>query len=86
MAAMLKISSQRQVTLPKALFESMRKPSYFEARLVNGELVLRPGLMVTLEEAEAPYGKHGITRDVLREALRIVGEREKGTVSVGVEG
>lgn len=84
MAVILKISSQRQVTLPKSLVEAMRQPSYFEARLVNGELVLRPGMKATLAEAEAAFGKHGITQEVLREALRIVAEREKG--SAGAEG
>ncbi len=79
MAIMLKISSQRQVTLPKALVERMGSPSYFEAELVKGELILRPGAKLTLEEAEAAFGKHGITQEVLREALRIVAARgERG--------
>jgi hypothetical protein len=78
MPILLKVSSQRQVTLPKHLYELIGSPSYFEAELVNKELVLRAGLMMTLAEAEESYGKHGITRDVLKEALKIVARRESG--------
>lgn len=77
MRAILKLSSQRQLTLTKGLVEAMGQPSYFEAELVNRELVLRPALKATLEEAEQRYAQHGITKDVLAEALRIV-ERRKG--------
>ncbi|WP_270939271.1 hypothetical protein [Falsiroseomonas oryzae] len=76
MPVVLKLSSQRQLTLTKRLVEAMGTPSHFEAVLVNKELVLRPALKMTLAEAEAAYGKHGITRDVLQEALRIVAGRE----------
>jgi hypothetical protein len=72
------MSSQRQVTLPKALVEIMGSPSYFEAVLVNKELQLRPGLKMTLAEAEDAFGKHGLTREVLQEALRIVREKKGG--------
>jgi hypothetical protein len=76
MPLVLKLSSQGQLTLPKAVVEAIGQPSYFEAVLVNKELVLRPAHRMTLEEAEARYGQHGITRDVLAEALRIVARRE----------
>lgn len=78
MAVLLKLSSQRQLTLPKTLVERMGSPSYFEALLVKGELILRPGLKMTLAEAEEAYGRHGITQEVLREALRIVAGRKEG--------
>ena len=76
MPRILKVSSQGQVTLPRALWREMGEPSYFEAALVNRDLVLRVAHRLTLEEAEARYGAHGITSDVLREALRIVREKE----------
>lgn len=53
MAFVLKLSSQRQLTLPKAAVETMGSPSYFEGVLVKGELVLRPATKLTLAEAEA---------------------------------
>ena len=81
MPVVLKLSSQRQLTLPKALVEQMGSPSYFEAELVKDgdkrELVLRPGVKMTLAEAELAYGKHGLTREVLTEALRIVAKRKE---------
>lgn len=76
MAIILKLSSQRQLTLTRALVEAMGSPSYFEAELVKKELVLRAAEKLTLAEAEARWGKHGLTREVLTEALRIV-ERRK---------
>lgn len=78
MPVVLKLSPQRQLTLPRALVEAMGSPSYFEAVLVNKDLVLRTAVKMTLAEAEAAYGKHGITREVLREALKIVAKREGG--------
>jgi hypothetical protein len=78
MRAILKLSSQRQLTLTKGLVEAMGQPSYFEAELVNRDLVLRPALKETLAEAEERFAKHGITRDVLAEALRIVERRKAG--------
>ena len=76
MTMVLKLSSQRQLTLPKTVVEEMGSPSYFEAVFVNRELVLRPGLKMTLAEAEEAFRKHGITREVLKEALRIVDGRK----------
>jgi hypothetical protein len=75
MTMVLKLSSQGQLTLPRKVVEEMGSPSYFEAVLVNRELVLRPGLRMTLAEAEEAFRKHGITREVLKEALRIVDGR-----------
>lgn len=76
MTWILKLSSQRQLTLPKLLVEAMGSPSYMEAVLVNRELVLRKGLKMTLAEAEVEFGRHGLTREVLQEALRIAAERK----------
>ncbi len=85
MTMMLKLSPQRQLTLPKTVVELMGSPSYFEAVIVNGDLVLRPGLKLTLAEAEEALRKHSITRDVLKEALRIV-ERKQAAPGSGHDG
>jgi hypothetical protein len=76
MPVVLKISSQRQLTLTRAIVEAMGTPSHVEATLVNGDLVLRPAAKLTLAQAERAYRTHGITADVLAEALRIVAARE----------
>ena len=76
MAVVLKLSPNRQLTLTKGIVEAMGSPSYFEAELVNRELILRPGVKLTLDEAELRFGKHGITQEVLTEALRIVARKE----------
>ena len=83
MPVVLKLSSQRQLTLPKALVEEMGSPAYFEAEVVkegnSRDLVLRAGVKMTLAEAEIAYGKHGLTREVLTEALRIVAKRKEAS-------
>jgi hypothetical protein len=52
--------------------------SYILAEYVRPNLVPRPAQAMTLEEAERRYARHGITAEVLAEALRIVGRRERG--------
>ncbi|UFN49329.1 hypothetical protein LPC08_01395 [Roseomonas sp. OT10] len=69
---LLKLSPQGQVTLRRGVREALGNPRHLECWLENGTLMLRPAVSATLAEAEALYGKHGITRDVLAEALRIV--------------
>lgn len=81
----LKVSSQRQLTLSKALLGQLGNPRYLEAEVVDGALVLRPALKATLAEAELLYGRHGITQDVLMAALRIV-ERRKAKAAQDAEG
>lgn len=79
MPTVLKLSPQRQLTLSKGLVEALGRPRFFEVELraEERELVLRPADKLTLEEAEAAYGRIGITRAVLIEALRIVRGRER---------
>ncbi len=77
MPRLLKVSSQGQVTLPRAIRARMGNPSHLEAELVKGDLVLRKGLHMTLDEAELAFSKHGLTRAVLQEALRITARRER---------
>jgi hypothetical protein len=77
MALLMKLSSQRQLTLPKVVWQAMGSPLWFEAQLVRRDLVLRHAEKMTLEQAERVYGRHGITQDVMAEALKIVAAREK---------
>ncbi len=75
------VSRQGQITLRRAVRKALGDPHHLEGRLENGTLVLRPAIAATPAEAELLYGKQGITREVLVEALRIVrrrGGRESG--------
>ena len=51
------------------------------AEIVKGDLVLRPAAKLTAEEVSARYGVHGITAEVLREALRVVAQRDTGAIA-----
>ena len=74
----LRVSSQGQVTLPYALREKLNFPDHFSATLESSDrLVLEPCEKLTLDEAELRYGRHGITQEVLIEALRVLKKREK---------
>lgn len=75
MGFLVKLSPQRQLTLPKTIVEEMGSPSHFEGEIVKGELILRKTLHMTVREAELAMAKHGLTREVLMEALRIVDRR-----------
>lgn len=72
----LKVSPQGQVTLRKDVLAALRHPRSLEAWIEDGTLMLRPAMSATLDEAAAVFGKQGITRDVLVEALRIVKQRQ----------
>ncbi|CAH0215153.1 hypothetical protein [Roseomonas sp. CECT 9278] len=72
----LKVSPQGQVTLRREVLAALRNPRHLEAWVEHGTLMLRPAVSATLAEAEAMFGKQGITRDVLIEALRIVKTRQ----------
>ncbi len=68
----LKLSSQGQLTLSQKLRRQLGNPRFFEARLRGNTLILEPVIKLTTEEAEREFGPHGITKEVLMEALRIV--------------
>jgi hypothetical protein len=75
----LKVSSQGQVTLRREVMRALKQPRHLEAWVEDGTLMLRPAASATLAEAEAMFGRQGITRDVLVEALRIVRKRRGQT-------
>jgi hypothetical protein len=72
---LLKVSSQGQVTLRRAMRAALKNPRHFEAWIENGTLMLRPALAASPAEAEALFNIQAITREVLVEALRVVRER-----------
>jgi bifunctional DNA-binding transcriptional regulator/antitoxin component of YhaV-PrlF toxin-antitoxin module len=73
----VKVSSQGQVTLRRAVRKALGDPKHLEAWIENGTLMLRPAISATLDEAVCLFGKQGITRDVLVEALRTVKARRR---------
>ena len=74
----LKLSSQGQLTLSQKLRRHLGNPRHFEARLRGKTLILEPVTKLTIDEAVQKYGPHGITQEVLIEALRVV-EKRKAT-------
>lgn len=80
MRVLLKISPQSQITLRKDLRAALGPCSHVEVEVeaVKGRLILRPAAGLTLDEAREAYGKHGITVEVLKEALTIVKRRQGG--------
>lgn len=72
---LLKVSRQGQITLRRNLRKALGDPQHLSGRLEDGALVLRPAIAATPEEAEALFGRQGITREVLVEALRMVARR-----------
>lgn len=78
MPTVLKLSRQRQLTLTRAVVEALGSPRFLEAEVQpDRTLLLRPALRMTLAEAEEAFGAHGITKEVLVEALRTVERRKK---------
>ncbi|MEO3472311.1 hypothetical protein AAFN86_10620 [Roseomonas sp. CAU 1739] len=73
----LKISPQGQLTLRRSVRKALGDPRHMECWIDKGTLMLRPALVATVDQATSMFGKEGITRDVLVEALRIVRVRGK---------
>lgn len=80
MQATCKLSPQRQISVPKRVWEACDRPTHFRLQLVDdpasGEkvLFLWPGRVVSLaQQAE----RAGLPLDVVREARRIVEERTR---------
>ena len=71
----LKVSPQGQLTLRRSVRKALGDPRHLEAWIDKGTLMLRPA-MVGVAQAVGMFGKEGITRDVLVEALRIVRARQ----------
>ncbi len=76
--ALLKVSRQRQVTLTKAITEALGNPSHMAWEMQGKTLVLRPAHSLE-RELEQNLRSHGITQEVLVEALRVVDRRRKGS-------
>lgn len=68
-----KLTAKNQLTLPKRVVAALDNPTHFEIQVHKGALILWPGRVVSLErQAETA----GIPADVLREARRLLAERE----------
>jgi len=76
---LLKVSRQGQVTLRRDVRKALGDPRHLEAWIDKGTLMLRPAISATVDQAAGIFGKQGITRDVLVEALRIVKTRRGPT-------
>ena len=72
---LMKVSSQGQVTIRRAMRAALNHPGHFAAWIENGTIILRPAMAASPAEAELLFGRHAITREVLVEALRIVRDR-----------
>ena len=67
-----KKTTKNQITLPKKIVESLPATDYFEVRLEEGEIVLRP-VRVERRAADAVRAKLrdlGLTEEDVREAVR----------------
>jgi hypothetical protein len=80
MRATCKVSPQRQVTVPKRLWEALDRPTHFELQVTEEPktgrplLLMWPGRVISL----ASQAEHaGVPLAVLREARRIVEERKR---------
>jgi len=73
----VKVTAKNQLTLPKAMLEAVGKPRYFFAEAKGGTLVLKPVVVVPVEDTDAMLAEVGFTPEVRREAQRIVRERRK---------
>ena len=73
MAFVAKLTSKNQLTLPQRIVDQLNRPTHFEGVVAKGALCLWPGRVVSLERQGE---RAGIPASVLREAWRIVLERE----------
>lgn len=67
-----KKTTKNQITLPKKIVEALPATDYFDVRLEEGEIVLRP-VQVERRTADAVRAKLqdlGISEEDLREAVR----------------
>jgi hypothetical protein len=71
----VRVSVQRQVILPKMIYEELGQPRHLVTRLRGSALMMEPAIMPSDGDAMALLAREGITCDVLKEALRIVGAR-----------
>ncbi len=72
MSAIAKVTSKRQLTLPKEALEAVGSPTHFRVQWADNKLILTPAVLTGFDDAAASLEGVGITRDVLREARRLV--------------
>ncbi|MDL1950017.1 acetylglutamate kinase [Acidobacteria bacterium ACD] len=87
MPTVLKVARQGQLTLTRKVLAALGNPRFFEAEILpDRTLLLRPALKMTLDEAEEAFAEHGITKEVLVEALPYISEFRGKTVVVKIGG
>ena len=76
-----KLTSKNQITLPKALVSKFPGAEYFAVREVDGEIVLKPVRMHSLDAVWRKIESLGITEKDVADAVRWVRRPKKGAKS-----
>jgi hypothetical protein len=76
----LKLSPQNQITLPHVALEELgvQRPTHFRLRVHRGHFWLTPVVMTDFDRIAAGFEAHGLSREVRKEAMRIVECRKRG--------
>jgi len=78
-----RVTSKNQLTLPKRVMDAIGNPRFFEIQPVQGALILRP----SKGESTAEVARRlGLTDDVLREARRLIAERQAAAGQTPAQG
>ena len=70
MATLAKLTSKNQITLPKALVSKFPGAEYFAVREVDGEIILKPVRMHSLDSVWRKIESLGITEKDVADAVR----------------
>ena len=76
-----KLTSKNQITLPKALVSKFPGAEYFAVREVDGEIILKPVRMHSLDAVWRKIESLGITEKDVADAVRWVRRPKKGAKS-----
>lgn len=76
-----KLTSKNQITLPKALVSKFPGAEYFAVREVDGEIILRPVRMHSLDAVWRKIESLGIAEKDVADAVRRARRRKSGAKS-----
>ena len=76
-----KLTSKNQITLPKALVSKFPGAEYFAVREVDGEIILKPVRMHSLETVWRKIESLGITEKDVADAVRWARRPKRGAKS-----
>ncbi len=74
-----KLTSKNQITLPKALISKFPGAEYFAVREVDGEIILKPVRMRSLDAVWRKIESLGITEKDVADAVRWTRRPRSGT-------